>query len=188
MKGRSMCCFASIQFSSRISSEPRDIRKSKLPWKQRNSIDKSKMIRAVDESKRNITRNVICNFSSVVIFKVYCADHTYTTMKMRVDTPASKIIRVAADKLGLRFDQPDDLKLCEVKSTGGISNDRTKNFSPSNVILFACFSERSIYKQSDLSISHSLSLNGRLFLAPGDHLDALVIWFDSFAEEDWIWA
>jgi hypothetical protein len=41
-------------------------------------------------------------------------------MKMRVDTPASRIIRVAADKLGLRSDQPDDLKLCEVKSTGGL--------------------------------------------------------------------
>jgi len=38
-----------------------------------------------------------------------------------VDTPASKIIRMAADKLGLRCDQPDDLKLCEVKSTGGLS-------------------------------------------------------------------
>ncbi len=59
-------------------------------------------------------------FFLIVIFKVYCADHTYTTMKMRVDTPASRIIRLAADKLGLRSDQPDDLKLCEVKSTGGL--------------------------------------------------------------------
>jgi hypothetical protein len=41
-------------------------------------------------------------------------------MKMRVDIPATRIIRLAADKLGLRFDQPDDLKLCEVKSTGGL--------------------------------------------------------------------
>ncbi|CAF4081259.1 unnamed protein product [Rotaria sordida] len=71
---------------------------------------------------------------------------------MRVDTPAAKIIRVAADKLGLRSDQPDDLKLCEVKSTG----------------------ERILYKETDLSISYGLSLNGRLFLAPSDHLDALV--------------
>ena len=55
-----------------------------------------------------------------MIFKVYCADHTYTTMKMRVDIAASRIIRLAADKLGLRSDQPDDLKLCEVKSTGGL--------------------------------------------------------------------
>ena len=42
---------------------------------------------------------------------------------MRVDTPASRIIRLAADKLGLRCDQPDDLKLCEVKSTGGLSEN-----------------------------------------------------------------
>ncbi|CAF4230396.1 unnamed protein product, partial [Rotaria magnacalcarata] len=69
---------------------------------------------------------------------------------MRIDTPASKIIRLAADKLGLRADQPDDLKLCEVRSTG----------------------ERILYKESDLSISYGLSLNGRLFLAPADHLDA----------------
>lgn len=61
-----------------------------------------------------------------MIFKVYCADHTYTTMKMRVDTPALKIIRLAADKLGLRTDQPDDLKLCEVKSTGGLFKDKNK--------------------------------------------------------------
>lgn len=117
-------------------TEHKEPRKSILPWKQRNSIDKPKMIRPSDE----------------VIFKVYCADHTYTTLKLRVDTPASRIIRLAADKLGLHCDQPDDLKLCEVKSTG----------------------ERSIYKESDLSISYGLSLNGRLFLAPGDHLDALV--------------
>jgi Rap guanine nucleotide exchange factor 4 len=36
------------------------------------------------------------------------------------------------------------------------------------------FPERTIYKSSDLSIPNGLSLNGRLFLAPGDHLDALV--------------
>lgn len=87
---------------------------------------------------------------------------------MRVDTPASRIIRIAADKLGLRSDQPDDLKLCEVKSTGGL------NICPFHSIICSIILERILYKESDLSISHGLSLNGRLFLAPGDHLDALV--------------
>ena len=55
-------------------------------------------------------------------------------MKMRIDTPASKIIRTAADKLGLRSDQPNDLKLCEIKSTGGflfikILFEKKTNFS-----------------------------------------------------------
>lgn len=56
-------------------------------------------------------------------------------MKMRVDTPALKIIRLAADKLGLRTDQPDDLKLCEVKSTGGLFKDK-KQYSNTNIISF----------------------------------------------------
>jgi hypothetical protein len=79
------------------------------------------MIRPSDEGKNEdlINEFNFC-FFGIVIFKVYCADHTYTTMKTRVDTPASRIIKVAADKLGLRSDQPDDLKLCEVKSTGGL--------------------------------------------------------------------
>lgn len=89
---------------------------------------------------------------------------------MRIDTPASKIIRVAADKLGLRSDQPDDLKLCEVKSTGG------ENSSPIDrqEIDRSSLVERTAYKESDLSISYGLSLNGRLFLSPAEHLDALV--------------
>lgn len=91
-------------------------------------------------------------------------------MKMRVDTPALRIIRIAADKLGLRTDQPDDLKLCEVKSTGGLYINK---FHPKKINSFDIV-ERIVYKESDLSISHGLSLNGRLFLAPGDHLDALV--------------
>ncbi|CAF0894833.1 unnamed protein product [Didymodactylos carnosus] len=126
----------SIEAIMENDPDNRESKRTKLSWKQRSSIDKLKMIRGSDE----------------VIFKVYCADHTYTTLKMTVDTLASKIVRLAADKLGLRSDLPDDLKLCEVKSTG----------------------ERIVFKESDLSISHGLSLNGRLFLAPSDHLDALV--------------
>ena len=97
---------------------------------------------------------------------------------MRVDTPASRIIRLAADKLGLRSDQPDDLKLCEVKSTGGSKRAKHIPFSTKNSS--SPILERILYKESDLSISYGLSLNGRLFLAPGDHLDALVCRTRSF--------
>ncbi len=50
------------------------------------------------------------------IYKVYCADHTYTTLKLMMDTPVEQIVRHAADKLSIRS---DDLVLCEVKSSGG---------------------------------------------------------------------
>lgn len=56
----------------------------------------------------------------------------------------------AADKLQLNRG-PDDLALVEVKSNG----------------------ERTIFKDNDLSIPTALTLNGRLFISPRDHLDAL---------------
>ena len=51
------------------------------------------------------------------IVKVYCADHTYTTLKIRMDATIDQVIRYSASKLCLG----DDLVVCEVKSTGGES-------------------------------------------------------------------
>ena len=131
------------------------------------------MIRPVDEGNE---RDDLVSYSllldSLVIFKVYCADHTYTTMKMRIDTSASKIIRISADKLGLRSDQPNDLKLCEVKSTGGRCREYRKEANQRDILSFVV--ERILFKESDLSVCYGLSLNGRLFLSPSEHLDALV--------------
>ena len=54
-------------------------------------------------------------FTILDIFKVYCADHTYTTLKLQMDSTVDQIIQYAADKIG----DDRDLVLCEVKSTGG---------------------------------------------------------------------
>ena len=51
------------------------------------------------------------------IFKVYCADHTYTTLKLQMDSTVEQIIQYAADKMCIGDDRA--LVLCEVKSTGG---------------------------------------------------------------------
>ena len=50
------------------------------------------------------------------IFKIYCADHTYVTLKLRMDTTVDGIIKHASSKLGLG---DVNLTLCEVKSNGG---------------------------------------------------------------------
>ncbi|XP_060529118.1 rap guanine nucleotide exchange factor 4 isoform X2 [Cylas formicarius] len=83
-----------------------------------------------------------------IIFRVYCADHTYCTLRLPVDTPAETIKVVAADKLKMR---EDELLLVEVKSNG----------------------ERVVFKDNDISIPTALSINGRIFVSPKDHLDAL---------------
>jgi Rap guanine nucleotide exchange factor 4 len=67
-------------------------------------------------------------------------------------TTAEIIKAMAADKLKLNR-VVEDLVLVEVKSNG----------------------ERSIYKDNDVSVATKLqSLNGRLFVTPKEHLDALV--------------
>lgn len=86
-----------------------------------------------------------------VIFRVYCADHTYCTLRFAVTSTAENIKTLAADKLQLNR-APDDLCLVEVRSNG----------------------ERAVFKDNDVSIPTALSLNGRIFVSPKDHLDALV--------------
>lgn len=64
---------------------------------------------------------------------------------------AETIKACASEKLQLNRCS-DDLSLVEIKSNG----------------------ERIVYKDSDVSIPTALSLNGRIFVSPKDHLDALV--------------
>lgn len=89
----------------------------------------------------------------VVIFRVYCADHTFCTLRYPVNTTAETIKLSAAEKLGLRT--REDLLLVELKSSG----------------------EKVTFRDSEIGIATALSLNGRLFVSPKDHLDALVIIF-----------
>lgn len=49
------------------------------------------------------------------IFKVYCADHTYTTIRLPINSTVKDIVLSARDKLCLGHDPV----LCEVKSNGG---------------------------------------------------------------------
>ncbi|CAL1533829.1 unnamed protein product, partial [Lymnaea stagnalis] len=81
------------------------------------------------------------------VTKVYCADHTYTTIRLPINSTVGDIVLSARDKLCLGHDPV----LCEVKSNG----------------------ERVLFREKDRCIMMSLSLNGRLFIAPREHLDAL---------------
>nr|XP_023017294.1 rap guanine nucleotide exchange factor 4 [Leptinotarsa decemlineata] len=100
-------------------------------------------------SAGNDTSRTIIMPQDDIIFRVYCADHTYCTLRLPVDTPAETIKLVAAEKLKMRVN--DELLLVEVKSNG----------------------ERVAFKDNDISIPTALTLNGRIFVSPKDHLDAL---------------
>ncbi|XP_043931287.1 rap guanine nucleotide exchange factor 4-like [Protopterus annectens] len=82
-----------------------------------------------------------------ILFKVYCIDHTYTTIRVSVAALVKEVIDAVADKL----DSGDGLILVKMSSTG----------------------EKVVLKNNDVSVFTTLSVNGRLFVCRRDQFDSL---------------
>ncbi|XP_059417408.1 rap guanine nucleotide exchange factor 4-like isoform X2 [Carassius carassius] len=82
-----------------------------------------------------------------ILFKVYCSDHTYSTIRVTVAASVQEVVAAVTDKLG----SGDDLLLIHLNSAG----------------------DKELLKPSDVSIFSSLSINGRLFVCPMDQIDSL---------------
>lgn len=55
----------------------------------------------------------------LVLLKVYCNDHTYTTIRVAVAATGREVISAVADKLGTT----DELLLVQLSSAGGKNTD-----------------------------------------------------------------
>jgi hypothetical protein len=118
-----------------------------------------------------------------MISRVYCADHTYTTLKLPVDSTAQTIKMQAADKLNLTRAQLNrsQAELDKADSSTGIGSDQPASKSSKalenegELVLVEMKStgERIPFKDSEVSIQTGLSVNGRIFVSLIDHLDAL---------------
>uniref|UniRef100_A0A8C3GA37 Rap guanine nucleotide exchange factor 4 n=1 Tax=Cyclopterus lumpus TaxID=8103 RepID=A0A8C3GA37_CYCLU len=82
-----------------------------------------------------------------ILLKVYCCDHTYTTIRVPVAASVREVIGAVADKLG----SAEDLLLVNLSSAG----------------------EKVVFKPNDVSVFSTLSINGRLFACRRDQLDSL---------------
>ncbi|CAJ0967861.1 unnamed protein product [Ranitomeya imitator] len=82
-----------------------------------------------------------------VLFKVYCIDHTYTTIRVQVSASVKEVLSAVADKLG----SGESLILVKISSAG----------------------EKVVLKPNDISVFTTLTVNGRLFACPRDQFDSL---------------
>ncbi|KAM4626681.1 rap guanine nucleotide exchange factor 4 isoform 4-T4 [Discoglossus pictus] len=82
-----------------------------------------------------------------LLFKVYCIDHTYTTIRVQVAASVKEVLSAVADKLG----SGEGLILVKISSAG----------------------EKVVMKPNDISVFTTLSVNGRLFACPRDQFDSL---------------
>ncbi|XP_067994675.1 rap guanine nucleotide exchange factor 4 isoform X3 [Melanerpes formicivorus] len=85
--------------------------------------------------------------SDEVLFKVYCIDQTYTTIRVPVSSSVKEVISAVADKLG----SGEGLVIVKMSSGG----------------------EKVLLKPHDVSVFTTLSVNGRLFACPRDQFDSL---------------
>uniref|UniRef100_A0A8C9SU11 Rap guanine nucleotide exchange factor 4 n=1 Tax=Scleropages formosus TaxID=113540 RepID=A0A8C9SU11_SCLFO len=88
--------------------------------------------------------------SDEILLKVYCLDHTYTTIRVPMVAATQDVIAGAADKLG----SAEDLLLVALSSAGGEK-------------------DKVLLKPNDISFFFTLGINGRLFVCPRDQLDSL---------------
>ncbi|CDQ57170.1 unnamed protein product [Oncorhynchus mykiss] len=95
-----------------------------------------------------LKRTCIVLSPHAVLFKVYCSDHTYTTIRVPMAASVREVISAVADKLG----SAEDLLLVNLSSAG----------------------DKVVLKPNDISVFSTLSINGRLFVCPGDQLDSLM--------------
>ncbi|ELK04706.1 Rap guanine nucleotide exchange factor 4, partial [Pteropus alecto] len=85
--------------------------------------------------------------SDEVLFKVYCMDHTYTTIRVPVAASVKEVISAVADKLG----SGEGLIIVKMSSAG----------------------EKVVLKPNDVSVFTTLTINGRLFACPREQFDSL---------------
>ncbi|XP_078260085.1 rap guanine nucleotide exchange factor 4 isoform X2 [Rhinoraja longicauda] len=83
-----------------------------------------------------------------ILFKVYCIDHTYITIRVVVAASVRDIIIAVTDKLG----SVEDPILVKMSSAG----------------------EKMVLNPSDISVFTTTNVNGRLFVCPREQFDSLM--------------
>uniref|UniRef100_A0AAQ4NY21 Rap guanine nucleotide exchange factor (GEF) 4 n=1 Tax=Gasterosteus aculeatus aculeatus TaxID=481459 RepID=A0AAQ4NY21_GASAC len=111
------------------------------------SMKKKTLIRQFSNGEERLQKKQPIRNHDDILLKVYCGDHTYTTIRVAVAATGREVISAVADKLGTT----DELVLLHLSS--------------------AC--EKQILKQNDVSVFSALSINGRLFACPRDQLGSL---------------
>ncbi|XP_032386921.1 rap guanine nucleotide exchange factor 4 isoform X1 [Etheostoma spectabile] len=119
----------------------------KLHSEEAKSIKKKTLIRQFSNGEERLQKKQPIRNHDDILLKVYCGDHTYTTIRVAVAATGREVINAVADKLGTI----DELVLVHLSSA----------------------SEKQILKPNDVSVFSTLSINGRLFACPRDQLNSL---------------
>ncbi|XP_076000723.1 rap guanine nucleotide exchange factor 4-like isoform X1 [Genypterus blacodes] len=119
----------------------------KLHSEEGKATRKKTLIRQFSNGEERLQKKQPIRNQDDILLKVYCSDHTYTTIRVAVAATGREVINAVADKLGTS----DELLLVLLSSAG----------------------EKQILKPNDVSVFSTLGINGRLFACPREQLGNL---------------
>ncbi|XP_008431941.1 rap guanine nucleotide exchange factor 4-like [Poecilia reticulata] len=119
----------------------------KLHSEEVKSTKKKTLIRQFSNGEERLQKKQPIRNQDDILLKVYCSDHTYTTIRIPVAATGKEVISAVSDKLGTT----EELLLVHFSSAG----------------------EKQLLKPNDVSVFSTLSINGRLFACPREQLSGL---------------
>nr|XP_049603653.1 rap guanine nucleotide exchange factor 4 isoform X1 [Syngnathus scovelli]XP_049603654.1 rap guanine nucleotide exchange factor 4 isoform X1 [Syngnathus scovelli] len=119
----------------------------KLHSEEAKATKKKTLIRQFSNGEERLQKKQAIRNQDDILLKVYCSDHTYTTIRVAVAATGREVLCAVADKLG----STDELVLLHLSSAG----------------------EKQILKPNDVSVFSTLSINGRLFACAREQLSNL---------------
>uniref|UniRef100_A0A3Q3E9F9 Rap guanine nucleotide exchange factor 4b n=1 Tax=Labrus bergylta TaxID=56723 RepID=A0A3Q3E9F9_9LABR len=142
--------YGSVSNDSRILRALKDLvpdleKVVKLQSEEAKATKKKTLIRQFSNGEERLQKKQPIRNQDDILLKVYCSDHTYSTIRVSVAATGKEVISAVADKLGTT----DELLLVHLSSA----------------------SEKLILKPNDASVFSTLSINGRLFACPRDQLN-----------------
>uniref|UniRef100_A0A3B3XMB2 Rap guanine nucleotide exchange factor (GEF) 4 n=1 Tax=Poecilia mexicana TaxID=48701 RepID=A0A3B3XMB2_9TELE len=111
------------------------------------SVISKTLIRQFSNGEERLQKKQPIRNQDDILLKVYCSDHTYTTIRIPVAATGKEVISAVSDKLGTT----EELLLVHLSSVG----------------------EKQLLKPNDVSVFSTLSINGRLFACPREQLSGL---------------
>uniref|UniRef100_A0A3B3UEZ4 Rap guanine nucleotide exchange factor 4b n=1 Tax=Poecilia latipinna TaxID=48699 RepID=A0A3B3UEZ4_9TELE len=111
------------------------------------SVISKTLIRQFSNGEERLQKKQPIRNQDDILLKVYCSDHTYTTIRIPVAATGKEVISAVSDKLGTT----EELLLVHLSSAG----------------------EKQLLKPNDVSVFSTLSINGRLFACPREQLSGL---------------
>ncbi|XP_078723006.1 rap guanine nucleotide exchange factor 4 isoform X1 [Lampetra fluviatilis] len=114
---------------------------------QNKSTPKKRLLRQFSIGEERLQKCQPIRGTDEILFKVYCTDHTYMTIRVPMAATVREAIAPTTDKLGAA----EELVLVKVSSAG----------------------EKVVLKPNDVSVFTTLSVNGRLFVCARDLIDSL---------------